>query len=193
MKPVCCFVRHDTEMKVSFSCSFQFLQWAGTERVIALCLLLSCRNGWMACLAALKFYCAGRKESKLAVVCIPHRWLYWSAGEQWQRAQEFIRDLKEQWALVKKLLLSLRSGEKTAADQSFINTQWFSSWIILILSGLRGRIKQWTNEHISNTWLEVIRDYNTSQADDKNIMRALALLLLGHYIIYENHAKSQRI
>lgn len=157
-------------------------------------LLLGCRNGWMAHSVALKFYCAGRKERKLACVSIPHRWLYWSAGAQWQRAWGFIRDPKEERGIARKLLLSLRTGGKKKLQPiNHLLIQSFSPWIILILSVRRGRIKRWTNEHISNTWLEVLRDYSTSQADDKSIMRALASLLLGHYIMLANYAKSQMI
>lgn len=55
---------------------------------------------------------------------------------------------------------------ESAALEAQINTAALVLRILAPSSGLGGRIKRQTNEHISYTWLEVIRDYNTSQADD---------------------------
>lgn len=55
---------------------------------------------------------------------------------------------------------------ESAALEAQINTAALVLQILAPSSGLGGRIKRQTNEHISYTWLEVIRDYNTSQADD---------------------------
>lgn len=84
-----CFACHHGEPKACFAVASSLLGEQAQDRVIAICSLLSCGNGWVACLAPLNFCSAERTESKPA-----RSWLYWSAEEQ-QRAQEFIRDLRK--------------------------------------------------------------------------------------------------
>lgn len=84
-----CFACHHGEPKACFAVASSLFGEQAQDRVIAICSLLSCGNGWVACLAPLNFCSAERTESKPA-----RSWLYWSAEEQ-QRAQEFIRDLRK--------------------------------------------------------------------------------------------------
>lgn len=84
-----------------FCCSFQSLRREGDCNLLAPQLLK-----WMdGMFGSIKFLLCREKGkgSNLAAVCIPHRWLYRSAGkmwwggfhQRWQRAREFIRDLRK--------------------------------------------------------------------------------------------------
>lgn len=87
----------------------------------------------------------------------------WRYDKERENSLERARKTELLWRTALSAATVLEAGRRKKLQ--WINQlliQSFSSRTLILSGRIRGRIKQWTNEHISNTWLEVIKDYSTS-------------------------------